>query len=300
MLLVAVLLLAFTADGLAADPVRIRVATGDPAGTYHHFGEDIAELARPQGFDVQVVSTNGALQNLYELYDRRSIQLAITQGDVLQFLARFGDAEARRALQEVEVAMPLYVEELHVLARDDVSDVRDLAGRRIAIGEPGSGTAITAEVTLELAQVSPEAVFRVGGADALEALRNREIDAMFFVGGRPLKLLSESVTAADGVHLVPVLSEALQQIYGEPVTIPAGTYSWQDQAVPTVGVISALMTLHYAPQEADCEHVLRVTGLIRDGLDKLRADGHPKWGEVDLAFPVAAENRAVCSALWSP
>jgi hypothetical protein len=141
---------------------------------------------------------------------------------------------------------------------------------------------------------------RIDTDEALAALREGHIDAMFYVAGQPARLFSETVTEADGLHLVPIAEPAVLDLY--PVaTIPAGTYRWQREEVPTVAVRAVLMTYDYSKpngyhREA-CAVVGKVARIIADNLDWLRraGRGHPKWQEVDLDAKPVSWARSKCA-----
>jgi len=291
----ALSVLTFTA---VAENLEMGLATGRQTGTYYQFGQDISRLVAKDQIQVNVLESQGSVDNLLALWDRRSVQLAISQSDVLFFMAELGDEKTRRLVDDFRVVMPLYLEEAHLLARENIKQLSDLEGKRVAIGEPGSGTAMSAEIFLKVSQIQPSAGAAVGGGKAIEALKAGEIDALFYVAGSPVRLLQERVSADDGLHLVPVASEELSKLYGPMVTIPAGTYAWQTEALETIGIEAALMTLAFAPENAECASVRKVSQAIVDGLDWLKQKGHEKWGNVDLEREVAEGNRSACSAIY--
>jgi TRAP transporter TAXI family solute receptor len=275
------------------------IATGAKNGTYYQVGTDLSRLVSGEQIRLDVMATRGSVENLITLWDRRSIQLAIAQSDVLVFMSELGDEKARGIISDIRVALPLYTEEAHLIAREDIATFADLDGKRLAIGMPGSGTTMTAEVFLELTGVEPAQVVRGPLEEALKVLRAGELDALMVIAGSPMRLLTENISPDDNLHLVPLGDvDRLRDVYGKPVVIPAATYSWQNEPVETVGVVAALMTMNYPADSDDCKNVRRVTKLIGDDINWLKTKGHEKWAEVDLNFPVAAEVRSSCSALF--
>lgn len=292
------LALCLVATTALAESLEMGLATGRSTGTYYQFGQDISRLVAKDQIQLKVLESQGSVENLLALWDRRSIQLAITQSDVLFFMAELGDEQTKRVVNEFRVVLPLYLEEAHLLAHSDITQLSDLAGKRVAIGDPGSGTAMSSEIFLKVNGIQPSAVIAVGGKPAIAALKAGEIDALFYVAGAPVRLLEEGISAEDGLHLVPVMSDELSKLYGPPETIPAGTYAWQSEPVQTVAIEAALMTLSYPEESADCVAVGRVSQAISDRLDWLREKGHEKWASVDLGREVAEGNRSACSAIY--
>jgi TRAP transporter TAXI family solute receptor len=189
------------------------------------------------------------------------------------------------------MVFPLYNEEIHLLGRGDISEFDDLAGRRVAIGQDGSGTYLTAKLLFEVSEVAPAEMVNIGTDEALAELKAGRIDAMFYVAGFPVKLFREGVTAADELALVPILNKNILEFYpaGE---IPAGTYEWQAAAVSTAAVKAVLISYDF--RRANCEYVGRVARIIADNLAWLRQNGHPKWQAVDIDYPLKGWEQYDC------
>src|SRR5918998_1470597 len=220
---------------------EMNIMTGRETGTYIRFGQDIDRLARHFGAGLAVQPSAGSLENVEAVLRRPRTPLGIVQSDVLDFVASFSDdPELRRRKTMMRMVFPLYNEEVHVLARPGIETLADLDGRPVAVGAPDSGTLLTATLLLASAGVRVEEV-QIDTDEALAALRQGQVDAMFYVAGRPAKLFAEGVTEADGFHLVPVTEPAVLDLYPR-APIPAGTYRWQKEEVPTVAVRAVLMT----------------------------------------------------------
>jgi TRAP transporter TAXI family solute receptor len=287
-----------TAGAAVAESVQMGIATGRPSGTYFQFGQDISRLVARDQIKLDVIPSQGSIENVLQVYDRRTIQLAITQSDVLYFMAELGDDKTREVVSKIRIVMPLYVEELHVLAKPNIKTLEDLNGKRIAVGDPGSGTSVTAEIVLAVAGIEPSAVFPVGGPAAVEGLQQDKVDAIFYVAGKPVRLLQETLEPDTQFHLLPITGEKIRKVFGEPVEIPAGTYAWQNDAVDTVGVLAGIMTRDFPADSDECKQVMRVSRMIQENLAWLREKGHEKWATVDLSAPVSDENKSNCSALY--
>lgn len=278
---------------------KMGLASGRETGTYYRFGEDMARVAALNKINLTIYPSRGAIQNLEALYNRQNIQLAITQADVLYFLNLLGNEQTIKLLDSIRIVMPLYREEVHVLAREGIKAFADLAGKTVAIGEPGSGTAMTSQILFRTVNIQPGNTMNLENKDALTALIKGEVDAAIMVAGIPMRLLQEEIPQDSGVYLVPLTDPRVFDTYGdEAVTIPAGTYPWQATAVQTLAIMSVLMTPTYPDDAVECQAVKRLSQAIADNLDWLRTHGHAKWAEVQLDFPVAEENRAGCSALY--
>ena len=151
-------------------PKSIRLGTGPENGRYHAFGKRLAARFEEQGIGVELVPSEGSVQNLERL--RNGLDFALVQGGVVPA----GAAEGVWGIGS------LFYEPIWIFHRHDdkFELVRDLKGKRIAIGEAGSGTAPLALSLLRANGVSGGEV-RMGGAAAMEALRAGQVDAVFSV-----------------------------------------------------------------------------------------------------------------------
>lgn len=274
------------------------IATGTPGSTAQRVGQDIDALVWRFGVALEIVPSWGALQNIRELTRQPGVVLAIVPSDVLDFLASSAeDEELRRTREALRVVFPLYREEVHVLARLGIATLAGLQGKRVAVGDPDSGTLVTATLLLATAGIRPAAELRLGGKEALDALRGGRVDAMVDVAGQPEALFQDQVAIEDALHLVPVDLPALRSLYPAAV-IPAGTYyPWQPREVPTVAPYAVLVTLDWTGldgREGTCRLVGKVARIVADNLEYLRRDGHPKWREVDLNARLPGWERSSC------
>ena len=274
------------------------IVTGGKTGTYIQIGQNIGALARHFDVDLKAVESAGSIENVNAVYKRPVTPLGIVQSDVLGWIAvRSNDPELRNIAAKTRLVFPLYNEEVHLLATGAIGALEDLNGKRVGIGKAGSGTELTATMMLATAGIAPAESVNIAAGEALAAMRAGELDAMFYVAGLPVKLFAESVSAGDGFHLLPITSPALLEFYPSS-EIPSGTYSWQAEAVPVIAVKATLMTYDF-PRTSQylrdsCAAVARVARAIQDNIGWLRAHGHPKWRQVDLALKVPGWTQSAC------
>lgn len=272
-----------------ADNFERNIMTGGPSGTYIQFGRDIAALGKSCGLNLNVVESAGSLENFSALRNRRNTQFGIVQSDVLEYLKTYesADPEIQQAVRGVRIMLPLYNEEIHILARKDIADVSSLSGRRVAIGKVNSGTYLTASLMLDILGIKGAQRLEFSQDEALPMLERGEIDAFFYVAGAPASLFVKNTIDGSRFHLLPIRDEALMRTY-TPTTIAAGTYSFQEQPVDLIAVKAVLMTFEYEPgrnayHRESCHSVQNFSRLIVDGLERLQGEGHPKWKQVNLS-----------------
>ena len=281
-------LLLFGTPVLAQEEFEKNILTGGPTGTYIQFGRDISRIAAECDLTLNVQTSAGSLENFLGVRQRPFTQFGIVQNDVLEYLQTYAadDPAIARAIQGVRIAFPLYNEEVHILATEDIETLADMNGKRVAVGVQDSGTFLTASLVLDLAEVQPAERITINQDESLEALLEGEIDAFFYVAGAPATLFQSPEIDPERFHLVPITDPTLEAVY-QSATIPADAYPFQDEPVEVVAVKAVLMTYEYQPRRnpyhrASCQAVANISNLILTRFDELRAEGHPKWQQVDL------------------
>jgi len=282
-------------------PLEINIVAGNEVGDYYAVAKNLEEFAAQNDLDIDVIPSQGSLQNIHDVFYYESIPLGIAQSDVLAFLNIFGngDEEIRRQAEAVKTVYPLYKEEIHLIARKEINSIEELSGKRVAIGELGSGTNTTAATILRDLGISPEELLTFESKKAIDALRDSEIDALFYVIDVPAKVLQEEISLADNLHLLAISlpitadDEFYRSLY-EPVTLAAGSYEWQAEPVETLAVQSVLFTV----AEQDCESVTQVAQLIKNNLSWFKENGASVWQGVNLeGSSIPEERRSSCSGL---
>jgi uncharacterized protein len=280
-----------------APRTEITMVTGPETSTAFQMGRDVKrllnEVVPETGIDLAIVPSQGSIQNVIDVFRYSSVQLGITQNDVLSYLDIYarGDPEANRIVGGLQVVGHLYSEDVYLFARPGINGLADLAGKRVDIGPPGRGTTVTALVLMHLAGVEPrEIVNIVETANTVTALRNGRIDAFFRVVATPSEYLREGISASHGFVLVPIRVKpkpeeaALAQHYA-PSVIPAGAYPWLDHPVETVKIGTTIVTAGVQTGSPACEAIARLVQVVVQNGAWLRQNGHPEWKDIDHSTP---------------
>lgn len=272
--------------------VPMGMVTGGLTGTYYQFGLNLEQLVEQDGIKLNVANSDGSVENIYAVYKRPNTQMGIVQSDVLAFVAKVQtDPVLKKIAQKIKMIYPLYNEEIHLLGRSDITEFDELAGKKVAIGQEGSGTYLTAKLLFEISEVKPSSILTIGADEALLQLKKGDIDALFYVAGYPVKLFSEQVTAENDLSLIPILNKSVIEFYPE-TEIPAETYVWQTKTVKTVAVKSVLVSYDF--RMANCQNVGKFADILEKNIDWLRKNGHPKWNSVDLDYPLKGWEQYDC------
>lgn len=268
------------ACGGSGGPTVLRFVTGEKGGPYQALGDRFAAELRRGGFKVQVMSTYASVQNLEMLADGRA--------DVGFALGDSADQAVRVEHRPAAALARMYMNFFHlVVPRDSpVQKVADLAGRSVSLGAEGSGTAITAERVLAVAELArPARLVRYGLDRSIQALAAGEIAAAFWSGGVPTPALT-GMAHRIPIRLVPLdeqLVTRLRRAYGpvyDPATVPAKAYGEPDP-VATVGTPSYLMCRVDLPDET----AFQVTKRLFKSRDRLEVPEAP-GGRLDRRFAI--------------
>lgn len=291
---------ALTAAHAAED---VKVMGGPDGFTTQVFATDLADLARACGYSAKAQISDGSLENLLSLQSSEPASLSFLQTDVLEYLRAYEteDPEIAKAIDGVEIAFPLYQQEVHIVARKDIGSLAELEGARVSIGAPNSGDFLTTTVMFDLLGYGPAERLTLSPQRALDALQKGSIDAMIFVDGAPSALLANSDLDAASFHLIDIVDPILEIAYRSS-QIDAGTYAFSPETTKVVSMQSVVVTYDFAKslpaEEAarKCDQVADISFLTMRRLDKFQSEGHVKWQGVTLSEDVPDWSRSECSA----
>jgi TRAP transporter TAXI family solute receptor len=276
----------------AASATELGLITGGEGGTYYKFGLDLKRLVKADGINLTVLPSKGSVENIFAVSERPGVDMGIVQSDVLAFVGELpSNAALTHIAKSIRLVFPLYDEEVHVIGRQEIRSFDQLAGKRIAVGQQGSGTYLTATRLFKLSHIRPSESVPIEGLEALAQLKAGRIDAMVYVAAAPVQLLRNGVRAADGLALIPIVNKAVLESYAA-AEIPANAYGWQPTPVSTVAVKAILVTFDF--QGSECERIGRFAQQVASGMDWLTKNGHPKWSAIDLDYRLAGWQQHEC------
>jgi TRAP transporter TAXI family solute receptor len=233
----------------AQDETFITIGTGGVTGVYYPTGGAICRLVNKNrdehGIRCSVESTGGSVYNLNTIR-AGELDFGVAQSDwqyhSYNGTSQFEDPGAFKGLRAVFSVHP---EPFTVVARADsgITNFEDLKGKRVNIGNPGSGQRATMEVAMEAMGWTKD-VFSLASelksAEQSQALCDNKIDAFVFTVGHPSGSIQEATTTCDS-RLVNVKNEQIEKLvddrpYYSFATIPGGMYKGNPDDVVTFGV----------------------------------------------------------------
>ena len=272
------------------------IGTGGVSGVYYPTGGAICRLVnqgrKETGMGCSVETTGGSVYNI-ETIRSGGLAFGIAQSDTQAFAYegtdRFTDKGPFTDLRSV---FSLYPEAFTVVARADsgIHSFDDLKGKRVNIGNAGSGQRTTFEVVLAAKGWTDKDFALASELKATEqsaALCDGQIDAMVAVVGHPAGSIQQATTACDSV-LVPVTGPEIDKLVSDnsfyrKAVIPGGMYRGTDAPVETFGVGATLVTSAQVPDET----VYQVVRAVFENFDAFKAL-HPAFATLDKSEMVSA------------
>ena len=257
----------------------ISVGTGGVTGVYYPVGGAICRLMnqtrREHGIRCSVESTGGSVFNVNAIKGG-DLEFGVVQSDV-QYNAYNGEANFADTgkHEDLRAVFSLHPEPLTVVARKDASVAvfDDLKGKRVNIGNPGSGQRALMDLLIA-AKGWTNADFALAAelapAEQSSQLCDNNIDAFAYTVGHPAGAIEEATTTCDSV-IVPVEGEAVDKLVADhpyyfKATIPGGMYRGTDSDVNTFGVGATFVTSAKVSDEA----VYTVVKAIFDNFDDFK------------------------------
>ncbi len=274
----------------------VEIVAGSTDSTAIKMAEDLAMVLDDGGTRrILPVVGKGSLQNVADLKVLRGIDIALIQSDVLDYVRR-----ERLFPGAVTYVAKLYDEEFHLLAREDIRDINDLAGRRVNFGAPGDGTSITGPMIFERLRIKVDAT-SYDPSLALEKLRSGEIAALAYVVGKPAPLFSV-LRPRDGFHLVAIPLNS--QVVGSYVPARLTNEDYPDlvtakEPVDTVAVGTGMMVANLIPGSERYRNVANFVEAFFTQFARFQEPGrHPKWREVNLSAELPGWSRFPYAEVW--
>lgn len=289
-LLVAVVALAaWTLPSIAWGAEFITIGTGGVTGVYYPTGGAICRLVnkgrKEHGIRCTVESTGGSIYNLNTIR-AGELDMGVVQSD-WQFHAYHGSSRFQDAgpFKELRAVFSVHPEPFTVVARADsgIKHFKDLKGKRVNVGNPGSGQRGTMEVVMKAMgwEMSDFALAsELKSAEQSAALCDNKIDAMVFTVGHPSGSIKEATTSCDSV-IVEVSGKAINKLvkendYYRHAVIPGGMYRGTDKDVKTFGVGATFVSSTRTPANT----VYQVVKAVYENFDDFKKL-HPAFANLD-------------------
>jgi uncharacterized protein len=244
---------ALAAGAALAQQKTIAIGTGGTGGVYYPLGGAVANVLSKNLPGVQATAevTGGSVDNL-KLIGSGQSEIGFTMADAA-LDALQGQDKFKSGKVPLKTLMVLYPNRMHVVTIEGtgIEKMADLKGKRVSTGSPGGATEVMAFRVIEAAGLDKDKDMkreRLGVAESVNAIKDRKIDAFFWVGGIPTAAVTD-LAATPGVKIKLVdhgdLAEKMNAKYGKLYsagTLKSGSYPNQDKDNQLVDVWNILVT----------------------------------------------------------
>jgi len=286
MLLMVSLVLA----GCGGKKTTLKMATGGTTGTYYAYSGVVSQVLSKKikdlSFDLQ--ATGASKANIYLIADKEA-DIAIVQNDVMYYAYHGTDLFAGEKVEGFSAMAGVYAEVCQVVAKSGINSIADLKGKRVSVGDIGSGVEFNARQILEAYGMTFDDIIvnNLSFGDSAAAFKDDKIDAFFCVAGAPTTAIVELATT-NPINLVEIDDEHAAKLmekypFYTKYDIVAGTYKGVNTDVQTVAVVASFIVSDDLSEDL----VYKMTKALFENADEI-AVGHPKGSELDPEYSVAS------------
>jgi uncharacterized protein len=271
---IAAFLVAAASFGVQAQSISI--ATGGTGGVYYPLGGGMAAALSKYvpGMSATAEVTGGSVANL-QLIGTGKPYIALTMADATLDAYKGQDKFTGKPVP-VRTLMVLYPNRMHVVSVEGtgVKKMADLKGKRVSTGSGGSATEVMAFRVIEAAGLDKDKDMkreRLGVAESVNALKDRKIDAFFWVGGLPTAAVTDlanspgmKIQMIDHADLVPAMNKKYGNLYVQD-TIGKEIY----KGMETDNRQATVMNILVAHKDMDDKTAYNIVKTIFDKRDEL-------------------------------
>ena len=285
----------------AQDEKFITIGTGGQTGVYFVVGQSICSLVNrgqaQHGIRCTAPSTGGSIANINAIREG-SMDMGVAQSD-WQYHAYNGTSqfEEQGPFGDLRAVFSVHSEPFDVVARADsgIKTFPDLKGKRVNVGNPGSGQLATMEVVMDAMGWTMDdfaLASQLQPAEQAAALGDNNVDAIIYTVGNPNGSIQEATTTVDA-RLIPVDTPEIAALvekwpYYSWAIIPGGMYKGTDEDVKTFGVKATFV----ASAKVDDDVIYEVVKAVFDNFDRFKSL-HP-------AFASLTEEEMIKDGLSAP
>ena len=258
-------------------------ATGGSSGTYYAYGNALATLVTNNNdFKVSAVTSGASAANILQISNKKADH-AIVQNDVSYYAYTGTELFATQGEQkDIRIIGYMYSEVCQIVAREGINSIEDLRGKRVSVGDAGSGVEFNAKQILGAYGITFNDIQKqnLSFGDSADAIKDDTLDAFFCTAGAPTTAIVELATTKN-INLLSVDQDhidILQETYDfyKPYTVPAGTYNGVDTDTLMV-TVKATLIAHKNVGENE------VYNLLKTIFEKASTTNHAKFAELSFA-----------------
>ncbi len=282
----------------------IGLISGSPNSddTYLQIAYDLADVLN-DGDNLRIlpIAGIGGPRNIRDVRYLKGIDIGLTQTSILNNFRRSNERMGQTDDKIVYIAK-LFTEEVHLVARANVTSIEQLRGLKVNLDAKGSGTSYSMRDVFKAVGIEIEEV-SMSQAEAFEKVKSGEIAATVLIAGKPVRSMSK-LNSADGLHFVPVPYPPQLLVDYYPSTLTHDDYPdviAAGQSVDTISVGAVLIAYNWQ-KKANADRYRRVQRFVEAFFPKIaefrKPPRHAKWREVNLATKLPGWSRFEAAQTW--
>lgn len=267
---------------------NLRVGTGGTQGTYYGFTSAITNILKDKipGLTFTVQSTGASKANILLIKDGE-VDMAIVQNDVMDYAYNGTDLFAGEKIDGFKSLAGVYAEVCQVIAKPGINSIADLKGKKVSVGDVGSGVEFNAGQILGAYDLSFADIGKqnLSFGDSATAFKDGKIDAFFVTAGAPTVAVVELQTATD-IKILEIDDEHAAKLiekypFYTQFAIPKDAYKGMEADVKTVAVKATFIVADSVAEDV----VYALTKALFENKAELTV-AHKKAAELDPKYAV--------------
>jgi len=262
---------------------------------------DLAEVLNDDdNLRIVPITGIGGPRNIRDVRYLRGVDIGVTQISILNNFRRSNESMGQTENKIVYIAK-LFDEEVHLVARPNITSIEQLRGLKVNLDAKGSGTSYSMRDLFKTFGIEVEEA-SMSQLEALQKVRSGEIAATALISGKPVSSMLK-LSRSDGLHFVPIPYP--RQLIGDylPATLAHDDYPEliaPDETVDTVAVGAVLIAYNWPKTNVD--RYRRVQQFVEAFFPRIadfqRPPRHPKWRDVNIAATLPGWTRFEAAQAW--
>jgi TRAP-type uncharacterized transport system substrate-binding protein len=269
--------------------------------TYLQMAYDLAEVLNDgENLRILPIAGIGGPRNIRDVRYLRGVDIGLTQTSILNSFRRSNERLGQVDDKIVYIAK-LFNEEVHLVARPNITSIQQLKGLKVNLDAKGSGTSYSMRDLFKALEIDVEEV-SMSQLEAIEKVRSGEIAATALIAGKPVRSMLK-LTRGDRLHLVQIPYPTQLASDYLPATLSHDDYPEliaPNETVDTVAVGAVLIAYNW--QKSNADRYRRVQRFVEAFFPKIaefqKPPRHPKWREVNIAATLPGWTRFEAAQQW--
>jgi uncharacterized protein len=282
----------------------IGLISGSPNSddTYLQMAYDLADVLNDDdNLRILPIAGIGGPRNIRDVRYLRGVDIGLTQTSILNSYRRSNERMGQFEDKIVYIAK-LFNEEVHLVAKSNITSIEQLRGLKVNLDAKGSGTSYSMRDLFKTLGIDVQEV-SMSQFEAFEKVKSGEIAATALIAGKPVRSMLK-LSRNDGLHFVPIPYTAQLRDDYLPATLTRDDYpelvASSETSVDTVAVGAVLIAYNWPKTNVD--RYRRVQRFVDAFFPKIaefqKPPRHPKWREVNISATLPGWNRFGAAQEW--